>query len=38
MEFLCAMTFSDLKVTRQYLDVLDDMGITTPTEIQQKVR
>ena len=36
MEFLCAMTFSDLKVTRQYLDVLDDMGITTPTEIQQK--
>ena len=30
------MTFSDLKVTRQYLDALNDMGITSPTEIQQK--
>lgn len=30
------MTFADLKVTRQYLDALHDMGITTPTEIQCK--
>ena len=30
------MTFADLKVTRQYLDVLDDMGISEPTEIQCK--
>ena len=30
------MTFGDLKVTRQYLDVLENMGITEPTEIQQK--
>ncbi len=36
MRLLCAMTFSELKVTRQYLDALDDMGITSPTEIQQK--
>ena len=26
------MTFSDLKVTRQYLDALEDMGISEPTE------
>ena len=30
------MTFSDLKVTRQYLDALEDMGISEPTEIQSK--
>lgn len=30
------MTFSELKVTRQYLDALETMGITEPTEIQQK--
>ena len=30
------MTFSELKVTRQYLDALEDMGITEPTEIQLK--
>ena len=30
------MTFSELKVTRQYLDVLEDMGISSPTEIQEK--
>jgi len=30
------MTFSELKVTRQYLDALEDMGITDPTEIQFK--
>ena len=30
------MTFSDLKVTRQYLDALEDMGISEPTEIQRK--
>lgn len=30
------MTFSDLKVTRQYLDALDEMGIVDPTEIQAK--
>lgn len=30
------MTFSELKVTRQYLDALDDMGISDPTEIQRK--
>ena len=30
------MTFSDLKVTRQYLDALEDMGISKPTEIQCK--
>jgi len=30
------MTFSDLKVTRQYLDALEDMGISEPTEIQCK--
>ena len=30
------MTFSELKVTRQYLDALENMGITEPTEIQQK--
>ena len=28
--------FEELKVTRQYLDALEDMGITEPTEIQQK--
>ena len=30
------MTFSDLKVTRQYLDALEHMGISEPTEIQCK--
>ena len=30
------MTFEDLKVTRQYLNVLADMGISEPTEIQSK--
>ena len=30
------MTFEDLKVTRQYLNVLADMGISEPTEIQCK--
>lgn len=30
------MTFSELKVTRQYLDALDDMGISSPTDIQRK--
>lgn len=30
------ITFSDLKVTRQYLDALADQGIESPTEIQQK--
>ena len=30
------MTFAELKVTRQYLDVLEDMGIEEPTEIQAK--
>jgi ATP-dependent RNA helicase RhlE len=30
------MTFGDLKVTRQYLDVLENMGISDPTEIQRK--
>ena len=30
------MTFCDLKVTRQYLDALEDMGIFEPTEIQSK--
>lgn len=30
------MTFSELKVTRQYLDALEDMGIVEPTEIQAK--
>lgn len=30
------MTFADLKVTRQYLDVLEEMGISDPTEIQRK--
>ena len=30
------MTFAELKVTRQYLDALGDMGIVEPTEIQSK--
>lgn len=30
------MTFAELKVTRQYLDALEEMGISTPTEIQCK--
>lgn len=30
------MTFAELKVTRQYLDALDLMGISSPTEIQCK--
>lgn len=30
------MTFAELKVTRQYLDALEDMGIEEPTEIQAK--
>ncbi|MDB4787117.1 DEAD/DEAH box helicase [Flavobacteriales bacterium] len=30
------MTFAELKVTRQYLDALEDMGIVEPTEIQSK--
>ena len=30
------MTFCDLKVPRQYLDALEDMGIFEPTEIQSK--
>ncbi|MEN9947524.1 MAG: hypothetical protein RL106_347, partial [Bacteroidota bacterium] len=30
------ITFSDLKVTRQYLDALTEQGIENPTEIQQK--
>lgn len=30
------MTFEDLKVTRQYLNVLEEMGISEPTEIQCK--
>ncbi len=30
------ISFSDLKVTRQFLDALNDQGIESPTEIQQK--
>ena len=30
------MTFAELKVTRQYLDALREMGIEEPTEIQSK--
>jgi ATP-dependent RNA helicase RhlE len=30
------MTFSDLKITRQFIDPLNDKGIVTPTEIQEK--
>ena len=30
------MTFSDLKITRQFIDPLSEKGILTPTEIQQK--
>ncbi len=30
------MTFSDLKITRQFIDPLNEKGIVTPTEIQQK--
>jgi len=30
------MTFSDLKITRQFIDPLNEKGIITPTEIQQK--
>ena len=30
------MTFADLKVTRQYLEILEEMGITEPTDIQCK--
>ncbi|MFK7755687.1 MAG: DEAD/DEAH box helicase [Flavobacteriales bacterium] len=29
------MTFEDLKITRQFLNALDDIGITEPTEIQK---
>ena len=31
-----SLTFQDLKVTRQFLDVLEPLGITSPTEIQAK--
>lgn len=34
--YFAGMSFSDLKVTRQYLDALEDMGIHEPTEIQRK--
>ena len=30
------MTFADLKITRQYLDALEDMGVSEPTPIQAK--
>jgi ATP-dependent RNA helicase RhlE len=30
------MTFADLRITRQYLDALKDMGISEPTPIQEK--
>ncbi|MDB4835379.1 DEAD/DEAH box helicase [Cyclobacteriaceae bacterium] len=30
-------TFEDLKLTRQFLNAIDDMGFRKPTEIQQKV-
>ncbi|MCP4440253.1 MAG: DEAD/DEAH box helicase [Aureispira sp.] len=30
------MTFQDLKITRQYLNALEDLGIEHPTPIQQK--
>jgi ATP-dependent RNA helicase RhlE len=30
------MTFEDLRLTRQFINALDDAGITAPTEIQQK--
>lgn len=30
------MTFDDLKITRQYLDALEDMGISEATPIQEK--
>jgi len=30
------MTFSDLRLTRQFVNALDDLGISTPTEIQNK--
>jgi len=29
------MTFEDLKITRQFINALDDIGITEPTEIQK---
>lgn len=31
------MTFEDLKLTRQFLDAVQDAGYSEPTEIQQKV-
>lgn len=30
------MTFSDLKITRQFLDAIESAGYTVPTEIQEK--
>ncbi|MFT6844774.1 MAG: ATP-dependent RNA helicase RhlE [Flavobacteriales bacterium] len=30
-------TFEDLKITRQYLNALEELGFTTPTPIQHKV-
>ncbi|MFT4778708.1 MAG: ATP-dependent RNA helicase RhlE [Flavobacteriales bacterium] len=30
------MTFEDLKITRQFINALEDAGITTPTAIQEK--
>lgn len=30
------MTFTDLRITRQFVRALEEMGISTPTEIQQK--
>lgn len=30
------MSFEHLRITRQFLNALDDAGITTPTEIQEK--
>jgi ATP-dependent RNA helicase RhlE len=30
------MTFTDLKITRQFVDALDSLGVNAPTEIQEK--
>jgi ATP-dependent RNA helicase RhlE len=36
LSYFRGMTFSDLKITRQFVNALDDLNIHTPTEIQIK--
>ena len=34
--YLCRMSFEDLKITRQFINALEEMGISQPTGIQVK--